>query len=160
MSVSQNPCLACNIGQDCCNRLTGLKVSEAEFQTHFQHHADRISVLKTGKIYEISALDEKPCPNWEEQCTVYDTRPVECRLFPHTIGQVVEKEHEVLLTVHSRTSCPLKADLRMSESDAVEMTREFGVNSYGSNTAIRVKRETGIAFLQALAHRAVKKLSN
>lgn len=148
-----NPCLACNIDQDCCKRLTGLKLTDVEYTRHFEHHHSKLAIKRIGKIYEVSTKDGGQCPNWQGQCTVYETRPVECSLFPYTIGQIVEREDHTLFTLHSRTTCPLKHELIVPEVEARRMVRSFAEDAYGKNHKVRIVEERGLAFLAALARR-------
>lgn len=53
------------------------------------------------------------CPHLNEQmlCTIYDSRPVECRIFPYTVNQTYQMGSVVLFTYHGKTPCSRKKEL-------------------------------------------------
>lgn len=133
---------ACTIDQDCCNHLCGLRLTQIEFDRCFRHHDDDIVVERDGPLYIVSQRDGNACPNWQDGgCKVYDQRPRECALFPHTL--YVRLHHNVVsVRVHSDTKCPLKAQLISSQSEAAALANEFAREAFGDQARIRVGSET------------------
>jgi Fe-S-cluster containining protein len=126
MARAENPCLACSIGQDCCSRLSGLRLAPREFERCFAVHADRIDVGRDGPLYVVSSRNGGACPNWSAQgCAIYDLRPMECRLFPHTIYMRNRAADRVSVVVHSDTRCPQKEKLKMTDAAARGLVAEF-----------------------------------
>jgi len=121
-----NPCVACSIGQDCCSNLSGLKLLEPEYRLHFAREIRRLRVQKKGQFYTISSKDAEPCPHWiKDRCSIYYDRPIECRLFPYTIGLIRYEDSQIVLIIHARTRCPLKKELLVSKVKAEELVRSF-----------------------------------
>ncbi len=143
MDVLQpNPCAACTIGQDCCNHLTGLRLTQLEFDRCFKHHADDIIVEREGPLFVVSQKHGEACPNWQDGgCSVYDDRPRECALFPHTL-YVKQQGDAYAVRVHADTNCPLKAQLRSSPDEAEQLAREFAQEAFGDDANIQVQTET------------------
>ena len=154
----ENPCLKCSIDQGCCTHLSGLRVNQAEFDRCFASHQDKLSIEREGPLFKISVHDGGACPNWKDQCAVYEDRPMECRLFPHTIGSVFDGE-TLLLTVHKRTDCPLKKELAMGDQAAVEMVEQFARETVGPERAYRVVLDAGATRLKVLARQVLRKLT-
>jgi Fe-S-cluster containining protein len=152
-----NPCLKCPTEQSCCRELHGLKINEAEYAKHFKGKSEHLSVSRNGKLYEISSLGNGPCPNWDQQCQVYGNRPMDCDLYPYTIGNVFEDKDEVYATYHSRTECPLTAQLLGPREKAEELIRNFLVETYGEHMKITVQYDEGAARIYHLARRAASK---
>lgn len=72
-TLQTNPCAGCTIGQDCCNHLSGLRLTQIEFDRCFQQHADEIVVEREGPLFVVSQRDGGVCPNWQSGgCSVYD----------------------------------------------------------------------------------------
>ena len=142
-TVPPNPCAACTIDQDCCTRLSGLRLTQIEFDRCFAHHAGEIDVEREGPLLVVSQRDGAACPNWQEGgCAVYDARPRECALFPHTLYVPPSRRDTVSIRVHSDTCCPLKAELIGSQQSAEQLAREFAAEAFGNGVPIRVTRET------------------
>ena len=140
--VQTNPCAACTIDQDCCTHLSGLRLTQIEFDRCFQQHADEIAVEREGPLFVVSQRDGAACPNWQGGgCAVYDVRPRECALFPHTL-YVQQRGDEISVRVHSDTRCPLKAQLLGSGQAAEQLARQFAEEAFGKHARIRVGQET------------------
>lgn len=125
-SGNTNVCSRCIIGQDCCRNLSGLKLSENEYEQHFAKHSENLEVRQENNLYVVSAIDGKPCPNWiDDQCSIYIDRPMECRLFPYTLGKIIHHGNRINITFHSHTQCPEKKTLLMSKAEANGMILSF-----------------------------------
>lgn len=156
--VTDNPCTACAIHQDCCSNLTGLRLTQAEYDRHFAQHAACLDVETEAGVYLVSVKDGGACPNWDDGCTVYETRPVECGLFPHTIGVVRERALDVLVSFHARTTCPLKDDLIAPSHVSRDAVARFAHDAYGDARKVTIIEEIGFGFLTALVARVQRKL--
>lgn len=44
-------------------------------------------------------------------CSIHADRPMDCALYPYTIGNIFEEKGKVYATYHSRTECPLSAEI-------------------------------------------------
>lgn len=154
-----NPCLTCSIGQDCCRKLSGLKLTESEYKQHFAIHREKLEVRQDGQIYVVSSKEGHACPHWSNnQCTVYDERPIECRLFPYTIGVIDRKQGHVLLSFHARTGCPNKKELLVSEDKAKEMVFLFARNAFGGKCIVEIEHEMLLTALKSKLKRLMKLL--
>lgn len=152
-----NPCLKCPTDQSCCRELHGLKINETEYSQLFAGKSEHLTVSRKGKLYEISSLGNGPCPNWDQQCQVYGNRPMDCDLYPYTMGNVFEGDGEVYATYHSRTECPLTAELLGPRENAEAMIRKFLTDTYGEHCKVTVRHDVGAARLYHLARRAAAK---
>lgn len=142
---TDNPCLACNINQDCCTNLVGLRLTKAEYDLCFADHAEsgKVEVSREGPIYIINPDEKQKCPNWKgEGCSVYQDRPLECRLFPHTLYVKEQTPEKIEVRFHAVHSCPLVGDLRMKEDVAEAMVSEFCSQAFDSSTHVVVKPES------------------
>lgn len=145
MSTSDNPCLTCTINQGCCTNLTGLCLTKTEYERCFVDHTDQIIVQRQGPLYIVSQADGNACPNWQGSgCTVYDERPRECALFPHTLYLREQRGDKYTLCVHSDTHCPQKKQLASSQDDAEELVLEFAKEAFGDSASITVRGETSM----------------
>ena len=141
--VPTNPCAACTIDQDCCTRLSGLRLTPNEFDRCFKQHAAEIVVEREGPLLVVSQRDGAACPNWQEGgCAVYDTRPRECALFPHTLYVWQQQPDAVSVRVHSDTRCPLKTQLMGTRQAAKQLAREFAADAFGDHVRVQVEHET------------------
>ena len=152
-----NPCLKCTIDQGCCAHLNGLRVNQDEFDRCFAQHEDQLTIERDGPLYKVTVSDGGACPNWKDRCTIYDERPMECALFPHTIGAVFDND-TLLLTVHKRTECPLKDSLAMEDADAVQRVERYVRETLDVGDNFRVVLDAGPARLEVLARRVLRKL--
>lgn len=124
-------CATCSIGWDCCTHLSSLRLSKSEYEQHFAHREDKITVQREGPLYVVSSKEEGACPNFDKGCSVYDYRPIECRLFPYTLYMKRRDSNGVTMGFHSRTNCPQKEKLLMQEIEAKELIRHFARNAFG-----------------------------
>ncbi len=153
----QDPCATCAIDQDCCARLDGLTVSHAEYDRHFAAHAAVLDVEERGATRVVSARGQ-PCPNWAGGCTVYETRPMECRLFPHSLRATFETPASVTLAVHDRTRCPAKSALLAPRPVSHALVAEWAKETWPGRR-VRVFFDRGAGRLETFARRVGRKLS-
>ncbi|MBC8354830.1 MAG: hypothetical protein H8E66_22870 [Planctomycetes bacterium] len=160
MDVTQsNPCTGCTIDQDCCTHLSGLRLTQLEFNRCFKQHTDQIVVEREGPLVVVSQQEGATCPNWQNDgCAVYDARPRECTLFPHTLYVQQHRDDSVSVHVHSDTQCPLKAQLRSSQQEAEQLAREFAEEAFGAATPIRVNHETILQLLRRRGRNLVSRV--
>ena len=146
--ISDYPCTSCSLGQDCCTNLKGLKLTASEYKRHFIQYQEKIMVhQKNRSIYEVSSRQGQACPHWENGCIIYDDRPVECRIFPHTIGKISFYHGQISLTVHARSNCPQKQILLLPWDETKRLVSLFARDAFGNEPIIKVKRETLICRL-------------
>jgi len=141
-----NPCKSCLINQGCCTRLSGLMLTQDEYQRHFRNNAEGLVVEKSNGFFVVSSGTEDACPHWgNDGCLIYPDRPIDCRLYPYLIRRMIEKKRKVHLVFHDSSVCPHRNALfaLMPDSEIRALVKEFGRNVYGENIAIIVYREKG-----------------
>lgn len=137
-----NPCAACAIQQDCCTRLSGLRLTEAEFDRCFAVHRHLLDIQREGSIIVVSPKNGAACPNWQEGgCAVYDIRPRECQLFPFTLFVRKAGTETVSIGFHSDTHCPQKAALLAPVPVAHSLVVAFGQEAFPA-ARVQVKIES------------------
>ncbi len=140
---SNNPCYSCSIKQYCCRNLKCLKLTELEYKRYFARHRKKLEVRRYDKVYLVSSKIGESCPYLcANKCIIYDNRPIECRLFPYTIGVVHSEQGRVLLSFHDRTICPNKKELLVSKDEAKAMVYSFARDEFGDEYVVKVKRES------------------
>ncbi len=150
--IPENVCDACPIEQDCCTHLSGLKLTEPEFQRLFASFREQLRIRRIGPIYAISVKNHGSCPNWKGRCSVYANRAVECKLFPYTIGHIRIGKKRVRISYHSRTNCPFKSRLLSSREEAEALISSFAREAFGSVQPVKIEYETAVVrFLDVLA---------
>lgn len=141
-SANINVCIKCSIGQYCCRNLIELRLSKIEYKQHFAKHSDNLEVRQDTGIYIVSSKEEFSCPKWVgEKCTIYEDRPMECRLFPYTIGRIIQKGNRINITFHSRTPCPMKGTLLMPKVEATRMLMSFARSVFSNVDKINIEHE-------------------
>lgn len=155
--MSDNPCLACPVDQACCRELDWMRLSPAEFDRVFGDVADQMECKPEGPFLLVRARNKASCPRWEGQCTVYEQRPMECRLYPQAIGSVFDGR-EMVLSVHGETPCPWRNRLRGSDDLATDMVRALGRELARDGQPVRVVREEGPGKLEITWRRLLRKL--
>lgn len=158
MNLDENPCLACTLEKNCCQKLTGIKLTREEYERLFETFSDGFEITDHGEWLELFAKDDVNCPHWDGQCTIHNERPVECALYPHTISEVHKKKNRVTVAYHSRTSCPLKATLQSSEEEAAALVHQFAEQAYGKDCDITVISEKGFGIVTAMPLKLTRKL--
>lgn len=143
LTEEANPCLACTVNQDCCTRLTGLMLTEKEYQRCFAHHGEKVEVTRDGAFYIINESKPAKCPNWQDEgCSVYDERPFECRLFPHNSYVRGETANKVSIRYHEVHTCPLVHSLKMKDDEARNLVDDFARGVYGDKVEVEVTAES------------------
>ncbi len=142
-SSNNNMCNKYSIKQDCCRKLSWLLLFEIEYKQHFAKHSANLEVRQDGRLFRVSAKDGYSCPNWiGDQCSIYADRPMECRLFPYTIGQITHVGNRVNLSFHSRGECPAKEILLMSKAEANRMILSFSQRAFRDADEINIEYES------------------
>jgi len=139
---SENLCKGCITNQHCCRALLKMRLTEDEYRTNFANHKKVLIIKRMGTIYNISSKKGHTCPYWNGECTIYDRRPIECRLYPYTISHCWKWGRHVFITFHSRTKCPFKERLLIDFDDAKAMVHAFAREAFGRNCRIHVIRES------------------
>ena len=130
-STCDNPCSTCSINQDCCTHLSGLRVTETEFQRCFASHLDQLDIEHEGPVLVLTPKHGAACPNWQAGgCAVYENRPRECRLFPFTLYVRKPGDRLVSIGYHSDTRCPQKQALLPPDADARAIVASFGEEAF------------------------------
>lgn len=155
--MSDNPCLACPIEQGCCRNLDWMRLSPDEYDRVYADVEDCMEYKREGPFLLVRAKDQGPCPHWDGQCTVYDKRPLECRLYPQAVGSVFDGR-DMVLSIHAETPCPWRGKLRGSDDAAVEMVRSLGETVARQGQPVRVVREEGLGKLEIAWRRLIRKL--
>jgi len=156
-TATRNPCLACSIQQDCCTRLSGLRLTREEFQRCFSRHVERLEIKHEGPVYVITPKNGGTCPNWQDGgCAVYDERPRECRLFPFTLFVRQQTSHTVSLGYHCDTRCPMKTELLLAADEADAMVSDFGREAFPV-MSVEALRES---LIESLKRRGLRRASS
>ena len=158
---SDNICSTCSINQACCTSLTSLRVSRDEFKNAFIHHRQEILFKEHLGVYEVSGSPDS-CPNWENnRCLIYEKRPMECRIYPYTIGGYLRVGRIVFLTYHDRTCCPHKEHFKASHGDVRIILQAFVDEAFGGGVRPVIIRDgfpwRGAGFLISLAGKFIRK---
>lgn len=139
--TTSNPCAACTIDQDCCRRLTGLRLTQIEFDRCFAEHENDLIIQREGLVFVVSQRAGGACPNWRDGgCAVYDGRPRECELFPFTMYSQVGSA-AVTVRLHSDTQCPLKTELLSDVNRAEQLARDFATEAFGESRSFSIRHE-------------------
>lgn len=138
---AENRCNGCSTNQHCCRNLTSLRLTGSEYFDHFADYRAALIVRETYGIYSISAKKEQSCPYWDCACRIYDKRPIECRLYPYTIGNFWKWRRHIFITFHSRTECPFKERLLIPQGKAKKMVAEFTEKAFGNRCRQHVYNE-------------------
>ena len=139
-TVQENPCLACTENQRCCSQLSGLRLSEEEFEKYFRNHSDKLSVVKDNRVFIVTSRDSGPCPHWElTGCGIYNGRPIDCRVYPYEITQVVERRKVIEIKFRESPTCSQRDHLLMPIEEAEALMEVFGQSAYGSGKQVVTK---------------------
>ena len=127
-----NPCAECP--RNCCKGLKFLKLSPAEYQRVYEPYRGQFDIQQQGKVYELTMHKGLSCPHLGDLdlCTMYETRPYECRLFPYTVNRMYRFGPIVLFSYHGRAGCPRKEDgLFPSRKTARHLVYSLARETYG-----------------------------
>ncbi len=137
-----NPCFSCSIEQECCRKLRFLRLTKTEYLQHFAKHQEILLVQSCGQTCLVSSLEGQTCPNLiNNKCAIYTDRPIECQIFPYTLGKVYKANNHVFISYHERTHCPQKKALLMSQKVTKKLLLSFAHEAFGNNCMVEVKRE-------------------
>ena len=144
MTAENNPCLACAADQQCCEVL-GLKLSKREFEKHFKKYSDRLSIIKYYKMFIVYPRNNLPCPYWDKEsgCTIYEERPIDCRLYPYDLHQLIEKKGIIEISFYDQTDCPQKENLFIPVDEAKELMKTLAREVYGEDKPITIQFNPG-----------------
>ena len=143
MAISENPCQVCSIDQRCCKDM-GLKVSVREYEKNFKQHSSRLTTVKYNKMLIVFPKHNQPCPHWNgEGCSIYQDRPIDCRLYPFELNRMVEKKRKIEVVFYDQTDCPHKEDLFIPVEEAKELMKALARDVYGTGKPIEIKYEPG-----------------
>jgi O-antigen ligase len=120
----QNYCQMCPKDLHCCHRLEGLRVTHDEYVSLFQGDVQKYHVEKQAVFYKITTKGES-CPHWDQGCTVYDKRPLECGLYPYTMGNPVTFLFFEVFHFHNfQTGCPSNDEVIISVREAKKAIKD------------------------------------
>ena len=135
-------CFSCSIGQECCRELRFLRLTKSEYRRHFAEHQNKLIIQDCDQTCLVSSKNGQTCPNWiSTTCTIYADRPVECRIFPYTLGTVYKVNNRVFISYHERTRCPQKKALLMSHKELEELLIYFAHEAFGNSCEVKIKKE-------------------
>ena len=138
-----NSCFSCPIEQECCRKLRCLRLTKSEYNKHFAQHLEKITIKDCDETYVISSKEGQPCPYFKNlKCAIYDDRPIECRLFPYTLGNIHKKNSCAIIGYHERTLCPNKKDILMPDKEAKRLIISFAHEAFNDKYTVKVKRES------------------
>ncbi len=147
MSETENPCLACTIDQDCCTNLRGLRLTREEYESCFasMEGSGKFTSRQEGPLFVINPDQSQKCPNWiGGGCSVYDDRPIECRLFPHTLYVKKRTETTAEVRFHLVHACPQAQALRASNAKAKAMVTAFCGQAFGPDVKVNIAEESSL----------------
>jgi Fe-S-cluster containining protein len=137
MTNHDNPCLHCP--DNCCSisGRCGLMLSKDEFEAHFKDHKQNLSVREENGMVIIAAKEGLMCPHFEKGgCRIYQERPIDCRLHPYQMRPSYEMKKQVKFILHTRSACPRKENLLITEKEAKALVTNFGTEVYGDKKII------------------------
>lgn len=98
-----------NCPSNCCRRFYAVLLPEEELS--FKNHSFTINTIK-GPVKAIGAKNGEPCPFLASNgnCSIYEKRPFDCRLWPVVIYIDPETREKI---VYLDLDCPALRDLRI-----------------------------------------------
>lgn len=139
MTEHNNPCKTCEIDQKCC-KVLGLKLSRPEFEKHFKKHSDNLSITKYNEMFIVYPRNNLPCPYWNEEsgCGIYLDRPIDCRLYPYDLHQIVKKNGKIEISFYDQTECPHREELFIPVDEAKALMKTLAREVYGEDKPITI----------------------
>lgn len=135
-----NLCEGCTLENDCCGKMSGLWTTEDEFKRVFEGHEDEFVVKRSNNIVFLYMKDDQPCPFWKGRCTIYLTRPLDCRLFPYKLTNVIQFGSRIKITYNNIANCPKRNEL-VTEEEAAALVLRWGKMAYGEDANIVIHNE-------------------
>jgi len=130
---------------NCCETAAGMWTSEDELRSTFEGHMDKILVRWSNDVAFVYMKDNKPCPFLREgRCTIHETRPLDCRLFPYRMTGIFQRGNKIEISFDNASNCP-KRDTLISEAEATEIVVKFGKMVYGEDKIIVPKCRRSLA---------------
>jgi hypothetical protein len=121
-------------------QLSGLWTSEDELRSVFKGLEDKLLIRRSNNVAFVYLKDDGPCPFWKEGCRIYANRPLDCRLFPYKMTNIIQIGNRIKITFNNLADCP-KRDVLMTEADAAMLVVEFGKMVYGQDANIVAQNE-------------------
>ncbi|MDD2582051.1 MAG: YkgJ family cysteine cluster protein [Desulfuromonadaceae bacterium] len=140
-NINENPCFACSTNHGCCTLkgACGLMLTKEEFDTHFKGHTDKLLLRSSRNFVVISSRDGFACPHLGiDGCKIYQSRPMDCRLFPYVVSHVFERTNNIRIVFHNRSDCPQKERLLQSTDEARSLVMKFARSVFGEDRQIIV----------------------
>jgi len=118
-------------------------LTEDEFSSVFAGREDELEVKRSCNVVIITPKDGGACPHWRDGgCSIYQRRPIDCRLHPYMMTHIIQRRNSVKITYHNINDCP-RRDMLMTEADAGALVKEFGKKAYGEDRTIVAQCESG-----------------
>lgn len=153
-----NPCMSCSIDMDCCKKFSGALVSQEEYDRLYARFDGRFRIERVGRFLKLYDVSGEGCPYFEQGtgCTVYDQRPLDCRLFPFSLDHMREDSGGCLkASVNTRVGCPHAHEFPVDKPAIAALSADMA-RAVGYADA-RVEHERGFGWLKYLGFRAVRK---
>lgn len=153
-----SPCMSCSIDMDCCRKFNGVVMSQDEYDRLFAKFDGRFELEQLGRFVKIADKSGQGCPYFEQGtgCTIYEDRPLDCRLFPFSLDHVRGGENEPMrASAHRRVGCPHSEEFPIDQAEIACVTDRMA-RSVGHNGA-KVDLEYGAGWWRYAARRAVRR---
>jgi Fe-S-cluster containining protein len=118
-------------------------LSKNEFDSLFKDYENSLMVRVEKGIVILSSKKGDMCPHLENGvCRIYKDRPIDCRLHPYQMRTSYVTPKRAKLILHTRSSCPKKMKLLISEEKAKLLVMDFGREVYGDKDIVVQRCET------------------
>lgn len=154
-----NPCMSCSIDMDCCKKFNGVLMSQEEFDRLYAKFEGRFQVEQRNRFVMVTDISGEGCPYFKQGtgCTVYEERPLDCRLFPFSLDHVRGGEGDTMrASAHRRVGCPHSEEFPI-DREQVGCLTDGMARSVGHSGA-EVELEYGLTWWKYAARRAVRRL--
>jgi Fe-S-cluster containining protein len=135
-----NLCQGCTLEKDCCETMSGLWTTDEEYKPVFKGHEDKLLVKRSNNIVFLYMKENEPCPLWDGQCTIYKDRPIDCRLFPYKMTNIIQYGGKIKITFNNIANCPKRNEL-VTEEEAAALILQWGKMAFGEDANIVVHNE-------------------